>query len=96
MHHCFPLFANTTPAPAPCLWSRLHAFEHTLAHAQVRAEKAPSLDLDELQAHSVKVIQHLHHDGAAPDTSAQVRGRGRASGGREDARVCLGGGCSPT
>lgn len=33
---------------------------------QIRAEKAPSLNVEELQAHSINVIQHLHHDGEHP------------------------------
>jgi hypothetical protein len=39
---------------------------------QIRAEKAPSMDLDELQKHSVEVIQHLHHDAEQPGSSAEV------------------------
>lgn len=33
---------------------------------QIRAERAPSLDMDELQQHSVKIIQHLHHEEEHP------------------------------
>lgn len=43
------------------------------SEAAIRAEKAPSLDIEELQAHSVSVIQHLHHDGEHPGSpTAQV------------------------
>ena len=34
--------------------------------AQIRAERAPSMPMEELQQHSVNVIQHLHHDAAHP------------------------------
>ncbi|KAF8062002.1 hypothetical protein HT031_004262 [Scenedesmus sp. PABB004] len=37
------------------------------SEAVVAAERAPSLSMEELQEHSVKVIQHLHH-GAPPPT----------------------------
>jgi hypothetical protein len=41
---------------------------------QIRAEKAPSLDVEELQAQTISVIQHLHHDGEHPGSpTAQVR-----------------------
>eukprot|EP00882_Tetradesmus_deserticola_P000405 GHRQ01000446.1.p1 GENE.GHRQ01000446.1~~GHRQ01000446.1.p1 ORF type:complete len:154 (+),score=45.62 GHRQ01000446.1:207-668(+) len=36
------------------------------SEAAVRAERAPSLDIDELQQHSVKILQHLHGDAEHP------------------------------
>lgn len=36
---------------------------------QIRAERAPSMPIEELQEHSVNIIQHLHHgaDHPVPD-----------------------------
>lgn len=39
---------------------------------QIRAEKAPSMDLEDMQKQSVEVIQHLHHDAEQPQSSAEV------------------------
>lgn len=32
------------------------------SEAAIRAERAPSMPMEELQQHSVNIIQHLHHD----------------------------------
>ncbi|KAF6259095.1 hypothetical protein COO60DRAFT_1515372 [Scenedesmus sp. NREL 46B-D3] len=36
------------------------------SEAAVRAERAPSLDIEQLQEHSVKILQHLHDDADHP------------------------------
>eukprot|EP00878_Enallax_costatus_P001077 GHUV01001214.1.p1 GENE.GHUV01001214.1~~GHUV01001214.1.p1 ORF type:complete len:113 (+),score=36.18 GHUV01001214.1:187-525(+) len=36
------------------------------SEAAIRAERAPSMPMEELQQHSVNIIQHLHHDAAHP------------------------------
>jgi hypothetical protein len=43
------------------------ANKHANARAgtQVRAEKAPSMDVAEMQEHTIKMVQHLHHEGEA-------------------------------
>lgn len=38
---------------------------------QIHAERAPSLDMEELQQHSVKVLKHLH-DGADHPAPGEV------------------------
>lgn len=40
---------------------------------QVRAEKSPSMPVEELQAHSINIIQHLHHDADHPGVPDEVR-----------------------
>lgn len=37
--------------------------------------------MEELQKHSINVIQHLHHEGEEPPASAEVRGAWDACGG---------------
>jgi hypothetical protein len=35
-------------------------------HLQVRAERAPEMDIQEMQEHTVKIVQHLHHGAEHP------------------------------
>lgn len=42
------------------------------SEAAIRAEKAPSMPLEELQAQSINVIQHLHHDADHPGVPDEV------------------------
>jgi hypothetical protein len=37
------------------------------SEAAIRAERAPSMPMEELQQHSVNIIQHLHHDADHPN-----------------------------